>query len=110
MKRPLKNRVYPLAIICLFIVVSCKKKQESCWECFSKPKAECQGMGKCKWEPKITIDMMWSNSNTSSYQVNDNGRCMCEQDPIAVVDKPAANVSSLPFYAFNNVTAIGTDR
>jgi ligand-binding sensor domain-containing protein len=92
------------------LLTSCEKKQESCWECFSKPKEECKGMGKCKWEPKITIDKMWSNANCTSYQVNDNGRCMCEQDNIAAVEKPTRNIPSLTFYAFDNVCAISTDK
>jgi ligand-binding sensor domain-containing protein len=66
-------------------------------------------MGKCKWEPKITIDKVWSNTNCASYQVNDNGRCMCEQDPIPAVEKPARTASSFSFYAYDNVSAIGID-
>jgi ligand-binding sensor domain-containing protein len=93
----------------VLLLPSCQKKQESCWECFSKPKDQCKGMGKCKWEPKITIDQVWSSSNCASYQVNDNGRCMCEQDNIAAVEKASRSVSSFPFYSFNNVSCIGTD-
>jgi ligand-binding sensor domain-containing protein len=96
-------------LLSIAFLSSCQKKQESCWECFNKPKEQCKGMGKCKWEPKISIDQVWSNSNTASYQVNDNGRCMCEQDPIAVVEKASRNVSSLSFYAFGNVSSIGVD-
>jgi ligand-binding sensor domain-containing protein len=110
MKRAAIGRAYALFIaMAVLFSTSCQKKQESCWECFSKPKEQCKGMGKCKWEPKITIDQVWSNSNCASYQVNDNGRCMCEQDPIATVEKASRNVSSLSFYAFNNVSSLGVD-
>jgi ligand-binding sensor domain-containing protein len=94
----------------LLFTFSCKKREEGCWECFSKPKEQCQGMDKCKWEAKISIDKVWSNNNTSSYQVTDNGRCMCEQDPIAVVEKGENRVAAMPFYSYSSVTGIVADK
>jgi hypothetical protein len=106
----MKSSAIALSISLFVFLSACKKKEESCWECFSKPKAECQGMVKCKWEPKITMNEVWSSNSTSSYQVTDNGRCMCEQDPIPVVEKSTKPVASLPFYSFSDLSVIVADK
>jgi ligand-binding sensor domain-containing protein len=94
----------------ILFVASCKKKEESCWECFNKPKEECKGNDKCAWEAKVTIDQVWNNNNTASYQVKDDGRCMCEGDPIPVVEKASKNVGSVPFYPVANISCVAADR
>jgi hypothetical protein len=101
--------IYVMAISIL-LIASCKKKEESCWECFNKPKEECKGNGKCAWEANVSITQVWSNNNTASYQVSDKGRCMCEGDPIPVVEKASRNAGSVPFYPVANITCVTADR
>src|SRR3569832_783788 len=111
-RRTMKKSVLRAACLLFSVVIvfsSCRKKEESCWECFNKPKADCKGNGKCKWDPQITIDHTRSNSSTAAYQVNDNGKCMCEQDQVNTAEKNAVSTGSMPFYAFTNVSAIATD-